>query len=166
MTELLYEVSWECVHWFMYAVLLLIIRLIAINLVVSKWWPIDFDSHLHLNRFHTITTELKQPRMYLNWNKCVGGPFRILIMANFLIVYALMFLHLSENYYMKGWTYCLSLCKQKQYNTKCIQLYNGNPLQSLQRLSSVSPSVRPICFQMRSWWVKAFRDYLFYESPR
>lgn len=121
MTELLYEVSWVCVHWFMYAVLLwLYVWLYAINVFVSKWWQIDFDSHLHLNRFHTITAELKEPRMYLKWNKYVGGPFRILIMANFPIITALTFLHLNKNYYMKGWKYCLSLCKQ--YTTKCIQL--------------------------------------------
>lgn len=75
----------------MYAVLLSIIRLIAINLVVSKWWPIYFDSHLHLTRFHTITTVLKQPRMYLNRNKYVGGQFCILMMANFSIICALKF---------------------------------------------------------------------------
>lgn len=121
MTELLYEVSWVCVHWFMYAVLLwLYVWLYAINLFLLKWWPIDFHSHLHLNRFHTITAELKQPRMYLNWNKYAGGPFCILIMANFPIITALTFLHLSKNYYMKGWEYCLSLCKK--YTTKCIQL--------------------------------------------
>lgn len=107
----------------MYAVLLLIIRLIAINLVVSKWWPIDFDSHLHLNRFHTITAESNNHVCRLKLKQIRWRSISYFNNGQFLDnLRSQVFLHLSKSYYKKGWTYCLSLCKQKQYNTKCIQL--------------------------------------------